>query len=55
MDVHFLEKHELAPYPLDVVRVSPTVKLNRNVVGFNCNQGTYCSVHEATADVDVSV
>ena len=38
MDVHFVEKHELAPYPLDV-----TIKLNSDVVGFNCNHGTHNS------------
>ena len=54
MDIHVFEKHELAPYPLDIVRLWPTVKLNSNVVGFNCNHSTYCSIHEATADVNVS-
>ena len=42
------------PWHLCTVTANPRISGNSDVVGFNCNHCTHCSVYEASADVNVS-
>ena len=51
----YIFHHELALYPLDIVRCLYSVKLDDNVVRFNGKHCTNSTIHQPTSGVNVSM